>query len=163
MNSRVTLQPFPGPDEACRRNLTLALQLASDSGNQHIKPVVLTLLACQFTNTRNDQAFRMLHSAREFRCSIQIKMEKSIPAHDHLPADAICGSLGGADRYKDKEPKVKNETEGVLEPAGMARLGLWSGIRLLGTAFAVAAPRLKAQAYHIVLQKHIVKRTLFLK
>lgn len=47
-------------------------------------------------------------------------------------ADTICGSLGGADRHKDKLKKVKSEDSSEVKEAGLAELGLWLGERLLG-------------------------------
>lgn len=56
-----------------------------------------------------------------------------------LLVDSICGSLGGADRFKDK--KVKLEEGEQAREAGLAKLGLWLGERLLGRSHTVVLLR----------------------
>lgn len=49
-----------------------------------------------------------------------------------MQPDAICASMGGADKNKDRNKVKLEDGSNPAESAGLAKLGLWTGDQLLG-------------------------------
>ncbi|CAH7688675.1 hypothetical protein PPACK8108_LOCUS23672, partial [Phakopsora pachyrhizi] len=78
-----------------KQHLTVALNDANKTSNTHLKTILLGLLSSMFLNTRNDQAFKMLHSCFKLAIGFNSGKFKSQAGLFNLVGHANLGLWAG--------------------------------------------------------------------